>query len=120
MVFRYFRTILQRVGCGADLRECEAPSRCYTRPVLAAKEYCARRAPDPLATRSVRRASGLLQTALSATGPPHGVGGDPGGQSPWTESNRRRQPFQGLLPIPIRGCGISGSYCEGGFARPWL
>jgi predicted HTH domain antitoxin len=27
---------------------------------------------------------------------------------PGTESNRRRQPFQGHLPIPLRGNGISG------------
>src|SRR5215472_10178821 len=53
----------------AAVRDCVARKRSYTYTLFKARQFLFTRTPDPLRTRSVRRASDSVQTALAESGP---------------------------------------------------
>jgi hypothetical protein len=79
MALKYLPTIRDGVFGAAEVGICRPRKRWYTRTLREARMFCEDVKAEALPTRSVRRASGLVQTGTSAT-TPAGLSARLGGQ----------------------------------------
>src|SRR5215472_14516965 len=104
----------------AAVRDCVARKRSYTYTRFKARQFLFARTPDPLRTRSVRRASDSVQTALAESGPNRSRFGRQVSDNPHivpksmdiANGHRRRHRFRSGLPKELAHPSVSNDLLD--------